>query len=165
MNDAIISADGLYRYQLTRDLRSNRSHGRGRIAWIMFNPSVAGKTINDSTIRKVIGFSCRWDYDIADVYNMFGYRSTRAANLWKVADPIGPENDDYLRAIPLDIPIVAAWGAIPINARFCDRIGKVKEILAGRHVQCLGKCNDGRPRHPLMLAYNTPLEDYWLGAR
>lgn len=34
-------------------------------------------------------------------------------------------------------------------------------LSSGAPTRCLGRTADGQPRHPLMLSYETQLEDYF----
>jgi hypothetical protein len=158
---AVLSSCGRYRYRLSRDLPLYPREKT--IVWLMFNPSTADAQLNDPTIRKVRGFSSLWGYGHLDVYNVFAYRTTHPAKLWKCLDPIGPENVEYLKLIPYDVPVIAAWGGLNPkgNQRFAEWWDAIRKMLSVRKTFCLGKCkNGGEPRHPLMLPYSTPLEPW-----
>jgi hypothetical protein len=144
-NYARISDDGAYRYVLGR-----RWEAGPLVRYVMLNPSTADAHIDDPTSRRCIGFAQSWGYAGIQVLNLYAYRATNPADLWRTADPIGPENDAYLRwaaNAPDGGPLIAAWGA---NAR-PDRVGAVLQLLASAHVQCLGVTKTGQPRHPLYL--------------
>ncbi len=54
--------------------------------------------------------------------------------------------------------MIAAWGPLakqPPARR--HRRWKAATAKIGRPLMCLGTAKDGHPRHPLMLAYDTPL--------
>ena len=155
-NDAILSACEQYRYRLTRMIGRTGTC----ISWVMFNPSTADASKNDATIRKVIGFSARWGYSFIDVYNLFAFRSTNPLNLWKAEDPIGDDNEEYLKMIPWSGCIVAAWGGIKVPKEFSGWVDKVRRMLDCRKASCLGTTANGEPRHPLMLSYATQLRPY-----
>lgn len=159
---AVISADGKYRYVLRRVLTGNPESERWPIAWIMLNPSTADGTKDDATIRRVVDFSRRWEFDDVSVYNLFAYRATDPAELSKVADPIGPDNLRYLVTIPQTTPIIAAWGIkVPNSQKMWLR--DVYTFLGNRdRVFHLGVSATGEPRHPLMLPKHTPLQEWRL---
>lgn len=150
---AVFSPCRTYRYLLGRQWHPDGACMR----WVMLNPSTAGATGDDPTSRKVRGFSDRraGSYVIA---NLGALVSTDPRGLVAHPDPIGPHNDAALGLV-LDSavgPIVAAWGRLPSNKierRFISGILRVKCARPW----CYGTTKDGQPRHPLMLAYSTPL--------
>jgi hypothetical protein len=155
---ATLSACGLYRYRLWR------RWGNGRhMTWLMLNPSTADAEADDPTIRKCVGFARRWGYEAIEVVNLFAWRATDPAALRLVDDPVGSENNAHIEEAARTAPLmVAAWGAgagapySGIRARAED----VFVLLARRNLRCLGRAENGAPRHPLMLKYATPLEPY-----
>jgi hypothetical protein len=151
---ATISACGLYRYTLER----RWSDRVGRVLWVMLNPSTADATTNDATIRRCIGFSHAWGYGALVVGNLYAFRATQPADLQKATDPIGPENDRYLREMTRTAALViAAWGA---NAQ-PERAAVVTALL--RHyggIHTLGFTKGGQPRHPLRLP-STLKPEFW----
>lgn len=160
MRSAIISDCGLYRYRLERHALS----GAGAVAWIMVNPSTADAKEDDPTIRKVIGFSERLGAGWAIVGNKFAYRATDVNALKTARDPVGPDNDAHLAKIIADAgTVIAAWGPLaklpPTLRRRWYKIARMADE-AGRTLMCFGTAQDGHPRHPLMLAYDTPLIEW-----
>lgn len=157
---AVISDCGKYRYRLERHGLS----GAGAVAWIMVNPSTADATEDDATIRKVIGFSERMGAGWAIVGNKFAYRATDVNELKRVGDPKGAENDAHLAQIMRDAPVViAAWGPLAKLPKHLRRRWLTVARLAdeaGCKLMCFGTAQDGQPRHPLMLAYDTPLIEW-----
>ena len=153
-SDAVISSCGKYRYLLSRVW----SEDSPLITWIMLNPSVATAEIDDATIRRCINFSRSWGYGGMEVVNLFALRATDPSVLVTADDPIGPENNYYLQRIPLEHKIIAAWG---VHGKLFNRSNTVKYLLVGRAVECLGKCANGEPKHPVRLAAATKLQE-WL---
>lgn len=145
---ADLSDDGLYRYRLTR----RWGDGENVATFIMLNPSTADADLDDPTIRRCVGFAKREGCDALQVVNLFAYRATTPAVLRTVADPVGSENDEYLRRA-IDSPglRIAAWG---VHGR-ADRIVVVKS--AGAALHALGTTKDGHPRHPLYVRRDAPL--------
>jgi hypothetical protein len=165
---ALFSRDGTYRYRLWRHWGDGCT---GNAIFLLLNPSTAGATHNDATIRKCLGFASRWGVQGIRVVNLFAMRSTDPEYLLIVKDPIGPDNDFHIRDVTdakwrSDAPykIVCAWGAARIGKlrRFIEaRANDVYEqLLFDRQLYCLGRCMDGAPRHPLMLSYDTQLEPW-----
>lgn len=157
---AIISDCGKYRYRLERHGLS----GAGAVAWIMVNPSTADASVDDPTIRKVIGFSERLGAGRAIVGNKFAYRATDVRELKAVGDPKGPDNDAHLAQIMGDAPtVIVAWGPLAKLPKHLRRRWLAVVRIASdldRPLMCFGTAQDGHPRHPLMLAYDTPLIEW-----
>lgn len=156
---ATLSECGTYRYDLTR------SWGDGPwVTFVMLNPSTADAETDDPTIRRCMGFARSWGYDGIHVVNLFGFRAADPKALRAAADPLGPENNHYVKAaIERSDLVVVGWGAwygthaIDLPARinlswFTER--------AGVPLRCLGKTKAGAPRHPLYVRADQPLEPW-----
>ena len=156
---AELSPDGLYRYTLTREWDDGRC-----VAWLMFNPSTADADQDDATIRKCVGFSKFWGYGRLVVVNLFAIRSRDPKSVARVVDPIGPLNDYWIKEATSECrEVVCAWGCSEhIPPKFAGRINHVTDLIP-EHVPtvCLGRRNDGSPRHPLILAYKTERVPYF----
>lgn len=145
---AQLSADGLYRYGLVR------RWGMGPPAtFVMLNPSTADAEQDDPTIRRCITFARAMGAGALHVLNLYAYRATKPADLWRAEDPVGPENDSYLTRHALACraqgrPLIAAWGA---HAK-PDRVAAVLELPGmAAALTALGVTKAGAPRHPLYL--------------
>ena len=146
---AVLSADGRYRYELTR------RWGVGPlVTFVMLNPSTADSTINDPTIRRCMGFARTWGFPGLAVVNLYAWRSPSPQDLWTAEDPVGAKNDDYLtRAAAQGGPLIAAWG----NNAKTDRVSHVLTLPGFFEVaEILGLTKQGQPRHPLYLRSDTP---------
>ena len=157
---AVISDCGLYRYWLERG-----PAGAPYVAWVLANPSTADAELDDPTVRKARGFTQRWGYKRFVFVNVFAYRSTDPKGLRGVEDAVGPQNEEYIYdAVTGAERVVLAWGnAIvkPLRAQAYwthNRVNMMLKLTAP--AECLGYTADRQPRHPLMLAYSTPLEIY-----
>jgi hypothetical protein len=151
--DAAISDCGTYRYALTRHWGAEPS-----LRFVMLNPSTADAALDDPTIRRCIGFARREGFGGLVVLNLYAYRATDPKALLTCADPVGPGNDDMLRAhmrssVGVARPVVAAWGT---NARV-DRVKQVLDLCPEVDWRCLGTTKDGHPRHPLYVRGDQPL--------
>lgn len=140
--DAVASADGRYRYRLTRTWDADRP----TIAFVMLNPSTADASADDPTIRRCLGYATEWGYGSLLVGNLFAARATDPDRLAGLADPVGPENDEHLLAIhEAARRTVVAWGA---RGTLRDRWRAVLDMLAGELV-ALDTTKGGQPVHPL----------------
>lgn len=156
IGSATLSPCGRYRYNLTR------CWGPGpAAAFICLNPSTADGTTDDPTIRRIRGFAKAWGYGAFVVANLYAYRATDPRELWKAADPVGPDNDHHLKLAAADCDlVVAAWGA---NAR-PDRIAEVLGLHGMGRLAALAVTKDGQPRHPLYLRGDLTPQSWALSA-
>jgi hypothetical protein len=159
---ADISECGLYRYRLWRDVWpvAPDDHEDSRTClFVMLNPSTADGVDDDPTIRRCIGFCRRWGYDMLTVVNLFAFRSTKPSGMLGASDPIGPDNDAFIREEAESASrIVLAWGShTEIKAMLSARAFVVRRMLKDHlhKTVVLGRCKDLSPRHPLMLAYDV----------
>lgn len=153
-SSALISECGKYRYRLSRRTEVQQLSEAGkRVAWVMLNPSTADAKTNDRTIEAVLDFSTRWLCTHVDVVNLYAYRATDPSQLWKVEDPVGPENDKWIHETCLDADlVVCAWGGNAVPHRAMD----VQNSLR-RRLYALVINKDGSPKHPLYVKRDTPL--------
>ena len=145
---AHVSEDGRYRYWLSRmwgEPNEPMAH------FIMLNPSTADAQRDDPTIRRCVGFAKALGCGGLFVLNLYAYRTTYPADLWKAKDPVGPENDRWIATLlqlaDENEPIIAAWGA---NAK-ADRVGEVRALPGMARLTALAFTKGGHPRHPLYL--------------
>jgi hypothetical protein len=155
---AVISEDGLYRYELRRVWDPLKP----LINFVLLNPSKADAQIDDQTVRRLIRFARTWGFGGIIVTNLYAYRSTNPRKLWDVIDPVGPENERYLKAAAQEADkVVCAWGA---NASL-ERAEDVRRLLLHARdgafipnvLYCFGKTKGLGPKHPLRLNSNTEL--------
>lgn len=154
---ARLSRDGLYRYVLWREWKRPLTKPTWA-TFVMLNPSTADAEIDDPTIRRCVGFAHRLGATGMVVVNLYAYRATKPADLWRTVDPVGPEGDATLREfLALSArhggPLVAAWGA---HAR-PDRISTVLAMPGAGRFKALGMTKSGAPRHPLYVKADAPL--------
>jgi hypothetical protein len=142
--DAKFSADGRYRYSLTREWDDGP-----RVCFLMLNPSQANAKRDDHTCRCCIRYAQDWGYASLEIVNLFAYVATNPAELLLVSDPIGRDNDDHIwRAYWRSVETVAAWGWSPaIGTR--DR--EVIRLL-DHDLSILKLTTTGVPRHPSRLS-------------
>ena len=83
--------------------------------------------------------------------NAFALRATKPKELFEASDPVGPQNDDWIRKIASGAAlVVVGWGT---PGSLMDRGARVAEILREcchpDNVRCFKFNKDGTPIHPL----------------
>lgn len=168
---AEISECGLYRWTLERLLVAPQTPSlielptsmhrflKGTLLVIMLNPSTADATVNDATIRTLIRMVRIWGYESFIVLNLYAYRSTDPKVLKKVADPIGPLNDEYIKAYAEVFPdVLVGWGNHAEPKRAAQVISLLRSLDA--NIYTVGQNANGSPKHPLYTAATTKLTPY-----
>lgn len=137
----------IFRYSLTRRWTVGN---RGKLVFIMLNPSVADARINDSTVRKCMVWAQQWGYYTLEVVNLFSFRSKSPKVMKAAKDPVGPLNDEFIREACREAELViCAWGA---DGTFQGRANHVvRNVLSGVKVYALKRTEGGQPWHPLYL--------------
>lgn len=152
-------ADALHRYRL--DVK----WGDGpRVVFVGLNPSTANAEQDDPTLRRMKGFARAWGYGSLSVVNLYPWRATDPADLWRL--PVSAWMDGglalaRLRDVCEGVDVVPCWGApsVPRGHRaFHDR--RAAEVLAtiqgcASSVWALGWTQEGHPRHPLYVKADT----------
>lgn len=141
--DAIFSSCRTFRYALMRWWDDRL----GSAVFIGLNPSTADETTDDPTIRRCVRFARDWGYGGVVMANLFAFRATKPADMKRAADPVGPQNDRWLKTITAPAGItVAAWGN---HGTFRARDMAVRDLGMPLHYLRLTKA--GQPEHPLYL--------------
>src|SRR3990167_4056535 len=89
---AVFSPDRKYRCVLRRRV----GFGDRSVLVVMLNPSIADEERDDATVKRVIGFAVAYGFSWLTVCNAFGFCSTEPENLYRVDDPVGPDNDSTI---------------------------------------------------------------------
>lgn len=153
---AKISPCGQYRYTLRRNWQG-KDEATKSVAFVMLNPSVADGENDDPTLKRVIGFAKQNGFNDVLVVNLFALISSDPKRLQTHDDPIGEDNEIYLRhAVKNYGVVILAWGAEPIAesealnflSEFTDDLDRFK---------CLGRNKNGSPKHPLYLSKATKI--------
>jgi hypothetical protein len=148
---AILSSCGLYRYELRR-IWSIDKPSPSLVVFIGLNPSTADAIKDDQTIRRCRNFAKRWRFDGMIMVNLFAFRASKPEEMKKQKDPIGSNNDLYLRkALAEAALVIGAWGN---HGVFLHRGALIAKAYSG--MQCLGITKQGQPKHPSRLAASTP---------
>lgn len=151
-SSAKLSSCGQYRYALTRSWDASGPI----VMFVGLNPSTADARIDDPTVRRCIAFARRWGFGKLLLTNLFALRSTDPSALIRAADPVGPENDDWIaKASQTADMTVVAWG---VHGCLLERDREVLAQLGDPH--CLGTTKSGAPRHPLYMPSNAPLRRF-----
>ena len=104
---AVFSPCERYRYRLERILGPGPALGV-----VMINPSRATADLDDPTIDRVQAVCSRLGFGRAIIGNLFAWRTSDVAELAKLPDPVGPDNDAHLEALAREADtILVAWGA------------------------------------------------------
>lgn len=124
--------------------------------FICLNPSKADEHREDNTSTRCIDYTMSWDflgtrYGGTCVANLYGYCATDPEEMKRAEDPVGPDNDRWLRQLSAGAGLrVAAWGT---HGTFMNRDKAVIELLP-KPLYCLTLTKDGHPHHPLRLSRN-----------
>ena len=146
---AIISNSGLYRYELHREWDKDK----GKVLFIMLNPSTADSHEDDLTTIRCVNFAKKWGYGGLMIGNIYPFRAKRPKDLRKwlnACDGERPEayelNIPHIGAMADEADItVCAWGCNhPEIPSFIDSLADEVPLYY------LELCKDGRtPKHPL----------------
>lgn len=151
VSGCVFSICGVYRYALWRLWNMARPY------WMMalLNPSTATEKEDDPTITRCITRAYRSGAGGLVVVNAAAIRETDSERACRAADPIGPDNEAWVRAlIPTCSLHIAGWG--PNAAKFGgDRLLRRLFSEAGVTLYALQLNRDGSPRHPLYLSYEA----------
>ena len=130
--------------------------GDAIVHWIMLNPSTANGDTDDATMRRVTAYSRSWGYSLLTVSNLWSYRATKPAALFKWLNKGGEwisrttaESDRWVAQMARRADrVIVAWGARGSKdrrglamLRFLDGLGVTPFALA--------LTGNGQPVHPL----------------
>lgn len=118
--------------------------------FICLNPSTADETTDDNTVRRCISYAQAWGHGGFCMANLFAYRATKPNDMIRAWDPVGPENDYWLKHLATNAGlVVAGWGN---HGRFMDRSKTVRSMIDNLYY--LQLTESGEPGHPLYLPKN-----------
>lgn len=152
---ALFSRCERYRYVLCREWDPKARH----MIFLMLNPSTATHEILDPTVRGCLQRAIAWGYGGLTVLNLFAFRSTDPKGLLSIEDPIGPENDDVIRAGARRLKLasgtlICGWGSNKaIGPRASGVLGILRQEGVTPHALAINK--NGSPKHPLYVAHAT----------
>jgi hypothetical protein len=90
---AVFSPCGGYRWWLQRTWQPERS----TLVFVGLNPSGADGQRDDPTLRRLVAYGRRWGFGRLEVINLFGAVATTPAALKRLADPVGTDNEAWIR--------------------------------------------------------------------
>ena len=161
-HNVCFSEDCRYRYWLESEVELDvKSEDKGTCLFLMLNPSKANQDISDNTANRCKEFAQQWGYKTLKICNLFARCSSKPAVLKDEKDPIGPDNNDHIKAAACQAhKIVLAWGGSGIKVlkkpKFDERVREVVRLLeeAGASEKLYALCplerpclTSGQPRH------------------
>ena len=79
--------------------------------------------------------------------NIFGYRSTNPKKLTTIKDPVGPDNNYWLKKLHKEAKLtIGAWGN---HGNLLNRGEEIINLID--NLYCLKITKEGHPSHPLYL--------------
>jgi len=140
---AVISRCRKYRYALWRTWDATLP----RVMFICLNPSTADGMVDDPTLLRCIDFAKQWSFGGMQTGNLFAYRSPDPGMLKQVKNPVGRDNDKWIRYLSNHARlVVAGWGN---DGALLDRDQKILQAHPDLHYLKINK--SGQPAHPLYL--------------
>ena len=159
---AVLSPCGQYRFRLERTISKE-----GPVyAFFGINPSTADANLDDATVRKWIGFCKRWGAARFLVGNVWPLRTPDVRHLATATRwlDIMRENQKHILSMAVEADIlVPCWGDRAKVPRAMHN--ELDELLAllrgtGKPLRHFGLTKGGDPKHPLMLGYDTQLQEF-----
>ena len=146
IKDAKFSSCRRYRYALWRIWDKSKA----RALFIGLNPSTGDEIKDDPTIMRCIKFAKSWDCGGVYLTNLFAYRSSSPREMMIFRNPIGNENDKWIKKLSeKSTIIIAAWGNQGIHL---NRSRIIEDKIP--NLKYLKKNKSGQPSHPLYLKSN-----------
>lgn len=151
---AVFSECRNYRYLLWRHWGYTENLHAQRLMIIGLNPSTADENTDDPTIRRCIQFAKSWGFGGIIMTNLFAIRATDPREMKQIFDPVGKQNDLYLKDYAANCGLVlAAWGSLGAHQGRDAEVFEMLNPIAKLH--CLGVTKYGFPRHPLYVRGDT----------
>ena len=154
-SSAVFSDCQKYRYRLDRVWDESLPP----LAFGMLNPSTADHEQNDATIERCERRAKATGFGRLIVWNLFAFRATNPTALKRETDPVGPDNDYFIRDALIETrdnrgKIIVGWGTRG------TMLNRHSEILKMAHrltidLYCLGVTTTGQPKHPLYISYQS----------
>jgi hypothetical protein len=136
-----------------------------RALWVCLNPSTAGEAREDSTTRKIRGFSERLGCGSYVLVNLFDYCATDPRALYddRLVLCSAGNLDRIVREGRSAALIVCAWGKHGwLRGQATALLARLRAEGLGQKLRALRINADGSPSHPLMLEYSSRTVPYGL---
>ena len=152
---ALFSPCRKYRYRLSQIWDESKDP----LYWLMLNPSTADEVKNDPTVERCERRARMWNYGGSVVLNIFAYRATDPKDMRARKDPVGPDNDKWIRelaAMSNKVTVIGGWGE---HGKHGERGQAIRDIFKAENgrLQALKINASGHPAHPLYIGYDkTP---------
>jgi len=157
--DAAFSDCGCFRWWLRRQWQPQLP----MLLFVGLNPSRADAARDDPTLRRIVGFAGAWGFGSVLVLNLFARIGPSPAVLRRCSDPVGPENDRWLRwalgpgptgaEVTRSLDPTAIWLGWGNQGSWRGRDRQLLCLMQAesqqRPVLALGLTAAGQPRHPL----------------
>lgn len=164
---AILSEDGKFRFELTRQWLENGP----LVLFIMLNPSTADHEKDDATIRKCRVLAKNWGFAGMKVCNLFPFRATDPKELLTAEDPTGGLTagmNNYLNQVIIDqnnrdcAKTIFAWGNTPVVKKLFRKFPEYRPLpWLMQNIHYLNMSKDGAPMHPLYQRSDTEMKQYF----
>lgn len=143
LKGAIFDTSGKYRYKLWRIWDNNKP----AVVFVGLNPSYADCKSDDRTSHKLVKISRNLGYGGFHLVNLFAYVSRDPKELRIVSDPIGKQNDIFLKEVVENFSeVVLIWGN---NGALLNRNKDVLNLFCDKLPYCIARTKLGHPIHPL----------------
>lgn len=129
--------------------------------WVGMNPSCADALVDDMTIRKEQHFTKLIGFSRMVKVNVASYRCTDPLKLPTGIELSHPRNHasiKYLSGVARVVIMATGHPPAPLAHLATHVLQQMRSD--GRMMMCLGKTNDGWPRHPSRLGYGTKFEEF-----
>jgi len=157
-SSAIFSDCGRYRYFLSRRWEDGED-----CVFVGLNPSTANGAKNDATVRKCIHFTRSWGFAGISLVNLYARRCRYPQALATSNDPVGPDNDFWLKSVIGDAPLaIAMWGNHGARTYNEDIRRDILVMKLRDEWHCFGQTKLKAPKHPLYLPKETSLQAFSL---
>lgn len=171
---ATFSADMVYRYRWWQRWDDDIM----AVMFLLLNPSTATEVITDPTVARCVERAKRMGFGGIEVCNLYAFRSTDPKALYKINDPVGPDNQSEIKAAAggcskiivgfgkHGFGVAAANDDMPYFGWDDDAAAEnyptivVEGLRAASRrydgeLLCLGTNRDGSPKHPLYVSGKT----------